>query len=281
MPTAIPWTDETWNPWQGCTKISCGCRECYMYREKISYGQDPTKVIRSSKTVFDKPFRLKPGTAVFTCSWSDFFHIDADAWRREAWSIIRLCNDLLFIILTKRPERIAANLPEDWGNGYSNVIMGITAEDQGWFNLRWPILQHITAAGYLISHEPAYGGIIYPDSFLSLRDRAWVIAGGESGNNAYPSHLYWFRQDRDQCNLNGVPFFFKAWGEWVHGLYVDGCYQLQNNQWSSGKNSSVYKWPGGGVSVRIGREVSGEKLDGKIHHEFPNIRLKPSQTSIF
>jgi protein gp37 len=142
--TGIAWADRTWNPWHGCLKVSPGCKLCYMYREKKQYGQNPMLVQRS-KTKFNEPLKWNSGR-VFTCSWSDFFIEEADAWRPEAWEIIRKTPQLTYQILTKRPERIAAHLPADWGDGYSNVWLGVSVESQKYANERIPLLLKTPAA---------------------------------------------------------------------------------------------------------------------------------------
>ena len=88
MNSKIEWTDATWNPWQGCHKVSPGCENCYMFREKTAYGQDPDVVVRSKLPTFNLPLKLKEPQKVFTCSWSDFFIQEADPWREDAWDII-------------------------------------------------------------------------------------------------------------------------------------------------------------------------------------------------
>ena len=99
--TAIQWATDTWNPWQGCHKVSAGCDHCYMEREKKRYGQDPSVVGRSMPKTFNLPLALakkypEGGRRVFTCSWSDFFIEEADEWRVDAWNVILHCPDLIF-----------------------------------------------------------------------------------------------------------------------------------------------------------------------------------------
>lgn len=175
--SSIQWTDATWNPWHGCKKVSPGCKYCYMYRDKERYGQDPTTVLRS-KTNFNAPLKWNEGRLVFTCSWSDWFIEDADAWRNEAWDIIKQTPQHTYQILTKRPERIAEHLPADWGNGYSNVWLGVSVEsqDQVW---RISQLENVPAVLRFISFEPLIGPIL--DLFVS-QQIGWIIIGGESGN---------------------------------------------------------------------------------------------------
>ena len=107
----IQWTDHTWNPWQGCRKVSPGCLNCYMYRDKKRYGQDPATVVRSKPPTFNKPLKWHDPAKVFVCSWSDFFIEDADEWRDDAWEIMRRTPHLTYQILTKRPRNIKDRLP--------------------------------------------------------------------------------------------------------------------------------------------------------------------------
>src|SRR4051812_22014760 len=121
--TGIQWTEHTWNPWRGCTKIHDRCKLCYMFTEQARYGKDPSVVTRTQTWGEPLKWQRKAEAAgisqlVFTCSWSDWFHADADLWRDEAWRVVRQCPNLIFQILTKRPDRIADHLPKDWGDGY-------------------------------------------------------------------------------------------------------------------------------------------------------------------
>jgi protein gp37 len=152
--SGIEWTDHTWNPWYGCHKVSQGCKNCYMFREQKQYGRDPNVVTRS-KTTFHNPLSWKEPALVFTCSWSDFFIEEADPWREEVWDIIRKTPQLTYQILTKRPENIMDRLPKDWGNGWPNVWIGVSAEDQKNANKRIRVLTQIPAKIRFISYEPA------------------------------------------------------------------------------------------------------------------------------
>lgn len=272
--SGVDFVDETWNPWQGCYFVSTGCTNCYMYREKIFYKQDPMNVIRSKDPTFCKPLKMPAGKWVFTCSWSDFFVYEADSWRAQAWEIIRARPDILFIIITKRHQMIAKRLPRDWGDGFPNVVLGFTGENQTCFDARWNVIKHIPARHYLCMHEPAVSGISYPHDFLSLGNRAWVIAGGETGPDARPSHVDWFRSDRSQCQVYGVPFYFKQWGEWE---WWNPSRALVANY------SDIYKWPDNTASLFVGSKKSGSLLDNKIHREKPAIELATSkdQLSLF
>ena len=204
--SAIEWTGGTWNPWHGCTKVSAGCKGCYMYVAKRRYGQDPTVVVRS-KTKFDEPLRWRESRMIFTCSWSDWFHATADAWRNEAWGVIRATPQHTYQILTKRPERVLDHLPPDWGRGWPNVWLGVSIEDTNVIH-RVAILQRAPAEVRFLSIEPLIGSV----GRLNLGGIGWVIVGGESGPGHRPCRPEWVRSVRDQCTEAGVSFFFKQWG---------------------------------------------------------------------
>lgn len=234
--TGIAWTDATWNPWRGCTKVSEGCDHCYMYREQRRYSMEPSEVVKAAGRTFNLPMRLKPGTKVFVCSWSDFFHEAADQWRRAAWDIIRERPDLIFQLCTKRIERVESVLPNDWP--FSNVWLGVTAENQRRWNERVAKLMQIDCLGKrFVSCEPLLEGIdadfcdagqaIGPcdecgesksnpkcEACDGLPSIDWIIIGGESGPKARPMFEGWARDLRDQCKDAGIAFFMKQLGGW-------------------------------------------------------------------
>lgn len=205
--TGIEWTDATWNPWRGCTKVSPGCDQCYMFREQRRYGRDP-EVVERSKTTFGDPLKWKEPRLVFTCSWSDWFHKDADAWRDEAWDIIRRTPHHTYQVLTKRPGRIARHLPADWGDGYPNVWLGVSVESYD-YATRIGVLRDIPARVRFVSAEPLLGPWSY-----DLTGIHWLIVGGESGPDCRPMDLGWARMLRDDCRDAGVAFFLKQLGGW-------------------------------------------------------------------
>jgi protein gp37 len=208
--TRIAWTDHTWNPWVGCTRVSPGCDHCYMFTGRERYGQDPALVVRS-KTTWHDPVRWEQAAArssqrerVFTCSWSDWFHSAADPWREEAWAIIARCPHLDFQILTKRPGRIRTHLPADWGSGYPNVWLGVSIESDRYVR-RAELLRRISAVVRFLSLEPLLG----PLPSLNLTDIDWVIVGGESGPGYRRMDHAWVRDLEEQCRAAHVAFFFK------------------------------------------------------------------------
>lgn len=245
--TRIEWTNATYNPWRGCDKVSPGCAHCYMFREQQRYGRDPSVVVRCSDSTFYAPVRAKKwrelpeGALVFTCSWSDWFHEAADAWRDEAWEVLEQRPDLTWQILTKRPERIAGRLPSWWGDADaeapSNIWLGVSIENRRFVH-RADVLREVPAAVRFISAEPLLGPLIhgcpvclgvgvrcshcdgFPD--LDLAGIDWLIVGGESGPRHRPIHADWVRALRDACvppgsagaelGWGGTAFFFKQWG---------------------------------------------------------------------
>lgn len=213
----IEWTDSTWNPWVGCHKVSPACDHCYMYRDQARFGNDPSVVRKTGTATFDAPLRWKDGRKIFTCSWSDFFIEEADDWRPAAWDIIRMTPQHTYMILTKRPERVFQCLPGDWEGGWPWVWLGVTTENQEWFDIRYPELLKILASVHFISAEPLLGPIDLGDYPVD-----WVIAGGESGAHARLTHPYWARRLLHDCVGNGIPYFFKGWGQKDTGCMLDG-----------------------------------------------------------
>jgi protein gp37 len=206
----ISWTKHTWNPWRGCQKISPGCKHCYMFAAQKRYGRDPSIVTRTQ--TWRDPLRWQKEAAargeqwnVFTCSWSDWFIESADAWRDEAWRIIRACPNLTFQILTKRPGNIQDRLPADWGVGYQNVWLGVSIESAEYTWRRDELVRH-PAVVHFISAEPLLEDIA---PTLNLEHIEWLIVGGESGPGWRPMNTSWARSLRDKCRESGTVFFFK------------------------------------------------------------------------
>ena len=133
----------SWNPWHGCTKYSEGCRYCYVYRQNFNL---PVKKKR------DGTMKIAPGSIVMTCFTSDFLLKDADEWRDECWKMIKSRDDCMFYFFTKRIERFPECVPADWGDGYENVIVGCTCENQDRADFRLPIFASLSEGG------AAFGG---------------------------------------------------------------------------------------------------------------------------
>lgn len=227
--TNISWTDATYNPWHGCAKISPGCAKCYMFTAKVRYGQDPTQVIRTKPPTLSAPLKWQQKMAghtysgkhhgetllVFTCSWSDFFIEDADAWREDVWQIIRQTPNLTYQILTKRPERIAAHLPPDWGIGYPNVWLGVSVENQRWLS-RLAVLRQVPATIRFASFEPLLQDMGDMTPWLPGLD--WAIVGGESGAGYRPMAVEWLYNVVSQCQTAGIATWVKQDSGFKDGL---------------------------------------------------------------
>ncbi|MDD3192525.1 MAG: DUF5131 family protein [Oscillospiraceae bacterium] len=205
-----------WNPWHGCHRISEGCRHCYVYRSDSKYGREPDQVRKNE--AFDLPVRKKrdgtykipAGEVVYTCFTSDFFLEDADTWREEAWRMIAQRSDLHFFIITKRIHRFEQCTPPDWGEGYANVTICCTIENQDRADFRLPIYRSAPIRHKELVCSPLLGPI---DLSGWLGD--WieqVTVGGESGNEARLCRYDWVLDLRRQCMLRGIPFRFMQTG---------------------------------------------------------------------
>ena len=152
-----------WNPWHGCRKISEGCRHCYVYRQDERHDKDSSEVRKTSafnlpvRRSRDGRFKVPAGEMVYTCFTSDFLVEEADAWRAEAWEMIRTRSDLRFFFITKRIDRLMQVLPPDWGDGYENLIVGCTVENQAAADRRLPLLLGAPLRHKLIVCAPLLG----------------------------------------------------------------------------------------------------------------------------
>jgi protein gp37 len=213
-------TVSSWNPWHGCRKFSTGCLHCYVYRMDGKFGRDPSRF--SLTSAFRLPletfrggkkkgsYKLQPdGDAVYTCFSSDFFLEDADQHRPDAWNAIRLRPDLHFFIPTKRIHRFVDCLPPDWGDGYANVTIACTAENQAMADKRLPLFISLPIRHREIIVEPMLEKM---DISPHLSGISHVIAGGESGPEARPCDLQWIISLQRQCKAANVPFRFKQTG---------------------------------------------------------------------
>jgi protein gp37 len=221
--TKIQWADATVNFWQGCKKVSQGCKFCYMFRDFHRFKKDPTNVIRSGDKTFNKALTWDEPRLIFTNSLSDFFIKEADEWRDEAWDVIRRTPQHNWLILTKRPERIKMCLPVDWGKGWDNVWLGVSIENNKTLH-RIKHLLEIPAKVRFLSMEPLLEQIdITPFLMIEgpknevFKPIDWVIVGGESGNDngEFKYRLCsqkWIEGIVNQCMNYGVPVFMKQLG---------------------------------------------------------------------
>lgn len=205
-----------YNPWHGCHKISPGCLHCYVYRIDAVYGRDPSIVTKNG--TFDMPIRknrqgqysIPSNETVYTCFSSDFLVDEADAWRPDVWAMMKARQDLTFIFLTKRIHRLEACLPSDWGDGYDNVIIGCTVENQEQADKRLPIFLSLPIKHRNIICEPLLGHIDlspYLDRRIEL-----VMAGGESGSEARECDYEWVLALRKQAISKSIAFSYHQTG---------------------------------------------------------------------
>ncbi len=221
----IEWTDATWNPVRGCTKVSPGCKHCYAetfaerFRGVPGHPFEQGFDLRLVESALELPLRWRAPRRIFVNSMSDLFHEDVpEPFVRRVFSVMRRATQHEFQVLTKRSERmaeIAANLdlPE-------NVWMGISVETEK-YESRIDDLRRVRANVRFLSIEPLLG----PMPNLDLTGIHWVIVGGESGRRARPMAADWVRTIRDQCRREHVPFFFKQWGgvrKHLTGRVLDG-----------------------------------------------------------
>ena len=207
-----------WNPWHGCTKVSPGCRYCYVYRQDEMYGSEIASSLCRKTAAFDLPVKRKrdkswkiaSGKVVFTCFTSDFLLQDADEWRTECWEMMRLRSDLWFYFFTKRIDRFAEVEPADWGDGYDNVIVGCTVENQAMADYRLPIFKAAPIKHKSIIVSPMIGPVdLTPYLDDSIQE---VSVGGESGFDARPCDYAWVLSLREQCVAKNIPFRFHQTG---------------------------------------------------------------------
>jgi protein gp37 len=235
----IEWCDHTFNPWIGCTEVSPACDHCYARTEqqdryhRALWGNHSR--VRTSDGNWDKPARwnrdagkLGKRQKVFCASLADVFDNQVDdAWRQDLWDLICVCPDLDWLLLTKRPQNMAAMLPPDWGHGWPNVWLGTTVENQEEADRRIPHLLRVPAMVHFLSCEPLLGPLdlslhmgTWPirdpskhrtewDSAIYNEGIGWVICGQESGPHARETDLDWERSIRDQCANADTPFFLK------------------------------------------------------------------------
>ncbi len=264
--SAIEWTDHTFNPWTGCTNISPGCDNCYAEAWSkrsghVKWGKFPRK--RTTEAYWKAPliwqskadyFAALHGRRqrVFCASLADVFDNKAEpSWRDDLFAIIRATPALDWQLLTKRPQNIKKMLPTDWGkDGYSNVWLGFTAEDQERFDQRKRFIDEIPARFWFVSYEPAIGALRINES-----DPApdWLIVGGESGHKARRMAPNWARDIISDCRTRGIAPFLKQWGSYANNPL---CVERGLSQ----AEAKAHDRDGKG----------GGQLDGKLIREFPS-----------
>jgi protein gp37 len=335
----ISWTDETWNPTRGCSRVSEGCRNCYaeaiaarfsgpgqafegfakIGRTVMTNGQQShvtpyrwTGKVELVEERLEDPLRWRKPRRVFVNSMSDLFH---EALPDEAidrvFAVMALCPQHTFQVLTKRPERMRkysqkiadglGGLRAAWANHrpmpnqdyewpLPNCWLGVSVEDKPTAKRIVELIQ-TPATVRFVSYEPALGPVDFttwlsPEHWaIQEGEEEWrhredcpcngtgqmpsgldlIIAGGESGPGARPSHPQWFRDVRDQCVAAGVAFHFKQWGEFVEPGQMD---REVWEHWASTRDVQPDEGP-----VRVGKKAAGRLLDGKLWDQFPEVNL--------
>jgi len=208
----IEWTESTWNPVTGCTKISSGCKNCYAERmaKRLKMMGQPNYVngfqVALHEHVLEYPLHWKKPQTIFVNSMSDLFHEQVpDSFIFKIFNVMKQANWHQFQILTKRSSRLLKLAPKlDWPE---NVWIGVSVENEA-VKFRIDDLRLVPAAIRFLSLEPLLG----PLTTLDLSNIDWVIVGGESGPKARSIKKEWVIQVREQCVKQKVPFFFKQWG---------------------------------------------------------------------
>jgi protein gp37 len=271
----IEWTHHTFNPWWGCRKVSPACLHCYAetWAKRLAldlwgsntsrrffkdeYWQQPLKWNRAAE-------RAGVHRRVFCASMADVFEgrAELNEWRDRLWPLIHATPYLDWLLLTKRIHNVHRMVP--WRDWPTNVWLGTTAENQRWADRRIPQLLHIPARVRFVSAEPLLG----PIKLAHLLDNGaanrlhWLIAGGESGHAARPTHPTWVRNLRDECQENQIAFHFKQWGHWAPSVPkgVLARQQVALEDEKAGK-STLYG---------LGKHAAGRILDGRTWDQFPS-----------
>jgi protein gp37 len=213
--TTIEWTEETWNPVTGCSKVSAGCANCYAetmarrLKAMGAHGYDNGFDLTLLPERLKQPLRKKKPTRFFVNSMSDLFHEDVpDEFLDDVFAVMRQTPQHTYQILTKRAYR----LPQYFGAKTlpANIWLGVTVEDRESGIPRIDHLREVNAAIRFLSVEP----LLQDLGKIDLSGIHWVIVGGESGSNARPMHQGWVLSIKEQCEKYGCAFFFKQWGTW-------------------------------------------------------------------
>lgn len=224
--SAIEWTDATWNPTSGCTKVSPGCDNCYAMKFAERFRGVPGHYYEHGfdlalrPNMLDRPAEWKTPRRIFVDSMSDLFQAAVpDEYLDQVFERMERIDRHIYQLLTKRPERMRRYAKRRYGTGTvpAHIWMGVSVEnnDYAW---RAEMLREVAAHVRFLSVEPMIG----PIDRVSLDGISWVIVGGESGHRYRPMEAGWVRDVRDRCQKRGISFFFKQWHKAGTGRLLDG-----------------------------------------------------------
>ncbi len=227
-----------WNPWHGCKKYSEGCEHCYMFYLDSTRDHDGSEIYKV-KTNFNLPlkksrngeYKVPSGNTVYVCMTSDFFLEEADAWRNEAWEIMKQRPDIKFWLQTKRAERVEKCLPYDWKSGYENVSMCFTAENQIRADERLPILMSLPFAEKNVMCAPMIGAVTL-EKYLQTGQISRVLVDGENYDGNRILDYEWVKALYNECLIYNVMFDFVGIGNYFRkdGKIYHVCKAYQHVQ---------------------------------------------------
>ncbi len=319
--SGIEWTEATWNPVTGCTKVTQGCKNCYAEREWVRLSANPRSVyfrraftdVQYHMERLTQPLRWRRPRRVFVNSMSDLFHgAVSETTIADVFGVMAAARWHTFQVLTKRPaymQRLLSS-PEFWEGveqcaamycdhdvqrPLPNVWLGVSAEDQATADERIPWLLNAPAAVRVLSAEPLLGPMDIRPALRANGVRGWddgpfldwVIAGGESGPRARPASPDWFRSLRDQCAASGAAFFFKQWGEWLPIASEPDTgagrliYPLDDAVTLPDGQRFEIKEACGAEFARTGKKIAGRLLDGRTHDAYPVAEVDPTRLAEF
>ncbi len=268
---------DIWSPWHGCHKISEGCQNCYMYYlDKIHGKKDSTIIYKTKEMNYpiqkyrSGSYKIKSGEQIRVCMSSDFFIKEADSWREEAWNIIRKRKDVIFFILTKRAERIESCLPKDWEEGWENVFLNVTAENQKRADERIPILLNVKAKHKGIMCAPLLEKISIM-KYLKKGEIEQVIVGGENYEGARHCDFSWVKSLQQECVAENIRFCFIETGS---NFIKDGKqYNLKNKELQSRMAfKSNMNFAGKEIHFKLFDEFYNELSNDELYKPFYNIK---------
>ena len=203
-----------WNPWRGCKRCSEGCLHCYIHKGDAKRNVNTNDIVKTKD--FEKPivklkngnYKMKSGT-VYLCFTTDFLIEEADAWRDDCWKMMKERGDCTFLFLTKRIDRFMTCIPDDWGDGYENVVVCCTIENQKNADYKLGIFKDLPIKHKCITAQPLLEDI---DIEKYLDGIELVVVGGESDYHARPLDYAWVLNIGKQCVNKNVSFEFRQCG---------------------------------------------------------------------